>query len=399
MQSSAIRELLKVTQNPEIISFAGGLPAPELFPVNEVSEATQRLMQTRGQQALQYGPTEGYQPLREYIAQSMSIGNLRLTADNVLITTGSQQALYLLGLIFLDEGDTLLVDSPTYMGALQAWVTFGVKYETIPVQGEALLEVELEQSLERHPKWIYTLPNFQNPSGLSLNMMQREKLITATNRHSVPLIEDDPYGDLRFDGEPMPSMLQLAQQEHPGSQAYQGNVIYLGTFSKTISPGLRVGWVIAPPEIIAKMVQAKQGVDLQSSTYTQMLVYEMTQSGFLTHHIERIRTTYMQRRDVMLRAMQRHFPVGVSWTHPQGGMFLWVTMAPGVDTAVLLGKAIAQKVAFVPGVSFYPSGDVHNTMRLNFSNSTPEQIEEGIARLGQVFREAYETTGGSAVVV
>jgi 2-aminoadipate transaminase len=400
LKSSTIRELLKVTQIPGCISFGGGLPAPEVFPVEEIAAATQKLLREKGAQSLQYSTTEGYQPLREFIANYVSEGKVSISPDNVLITSGSQQALDMLGKVFLDEGDTVLVDSPTYMGALQAWSSYGVRYQVVPTDGDGLIVEEMEEILKSGPKWVYVMPNFQNPTGLTLSLKRRQQLVEITNRHGVPLIEDDPYVQLRFEGEPLPSLIQLAGQLHTSSEkGLHSNVIYLGTFSKILAPGLRLGWIIAPSEVITKMAQAKQGMDLQSATFNQMLAAEIIQGDFLPKHIQTIRRVYSERRDVMLAAMQEHFPEGVSWTRPEGGMFLWVTMPEEVDTEALLGEAIANKVAFVPGTSFFPLAGHKNTMRLNFSNAKPEQIREGIARLGRVFQSAKGESTETSVLV
>ncbi len=400
LKSSAIRELLKVTQIPGCISFGGGLPAPEVFPIEEIAQAAQKVLREKGPQSLQYSTTEGYLPLREFIAHYVSAGKISISPDNVLITSGSQQALDILGKVFLNEGDTILVDSPTYMGALQAWSAYGARYQVVPADNDGIIAQELEALLKSGPKWIYTMPNFQNPTGLTLSLKRRQQLVEMSNRHGVPLIEDDPYVHLRFEGEPLPSLIQLAGQlQTPGTKGLHSNVIYLGTFSKILAPGLRLGWIIAPTEVIGKMAQAKQGMDLQSATFNQMLTAEVIQGDFLSRHIQTIRSVYRERRDVMLNAMQQHFPDGVSWTRPEGGMFLWVTLPEEVDAAGLLGEALANKVAFVPGTSFYPLASRKNTLRLNFSNAQPAQIREGIARLGQVFQSARSSNTETSVLI
>ena len=385
MKPSAIRELLKVTQNPEVISFAGGLPAAELFPIPEIDAAAHKVLTEHGIQALQYGTAEGYQPLREHIARMLSFDGLTLTADNILIISGAQQGLDLVGKVLLDEGDTVLVDAPTYMSALQAWNIFGAHYRTTPIEGDTVRMDELDGMLAQGAKWIYTMPNFQNPTGLTLTLQQRQQLVEATNRHHALIVEDDPYQRLRFEGEPLPSLMHLANRlQEPGTQ-YQGNVIYLGTFSKIMAPGLRVGWIVAPAPLIDKLVIAKQGTDLQASTFTQMLAYEFTRSEFQEQHIERICSVYSERRDYMLAAMQRHFPENVRWTKPKGGMFLWVVLPEEINANELLAEALKYNVAFVPGTTFFTEPGHDNTLRLNFSYSNLETIEEGITRLGKVF--------------
>ena len=384
MKSSVIRELLKVTERPGCISFAGGLPAPEAFPVEEVAAVTARILSEQGSRALQYGPTEGYYPLRELIARQLSTPGRTLAPENVLITTGSQQALDLLGRIFLDTGDLLLVESPTYMGALQAWSAYGVQYQTVAMDEQGVQVDQLETIFQRvRPKWLYVLPNFQNPSGVTLSLERRTRLVELAARYAVPVIEDDPYGRLRFAGEPLPSLLELAGRLDSGSGDH---VLYLGTFSKTLAPGLRLGWIVAPVGIIGKLVQAKQGIDLHTSSLSQMIAYAVGSSGFLEGHLQHIRQLYGERRNLMLAALQRHFPASVHWTQPEGGMFLWVTLPPEVNATELLPVALAQNVAFVPGEPFFANGGGHNTLRLNFSNASPEAIEVGIARLGQVLQ-------------
>jgi 2-aminoadipate transaminase len=383
MSSSAIRELLKLTELPDVISFAGGLPAPEVFPIEPISAITQRILHDAGPQALQYSATEGYRPLREWLAQAASQEGLPVTVDNILITSGSQQGLDLLGKVLIDPDDTLLVESPTYMGALQAWAPYGAEYVTLPSDDDGLILDDLEAVLQKRPKFIYMLPNFQNPSGRTLSLERRQYLVEATARYGIPIVEDDAYVRLRFEGESLPSLQLLAGRARQESE-YKGHVIHMGTFSKILSPGLRLGWIIAPAQLISKLVQAKQGTDLHTPTFTQMIAYEMARQGFIEEHIPLIRHVYRTRRDAMLAALSEYFPAHVTWTHPQGGMFLWATLPEGMDSVKILEEAVEQKVAFVPGTAFHPRGGGENTMRLNFSNSSPEKIREGIARLGKV---------------
>jgi 2-aminoadipate transaminase len=387
MTSSAIRELLKVTEQPDFISFAGGLPAPEAFPIDEVARVAQRLIQQQGAQALQYGATEGYMPLREWIARQMTAEGWPVSVENVLITTGSQQALDLLGKIFIDAGDAVLVESPTYLAALQAWNAYGATYLEMASDEAGIIPDGLEEAMQARPKLLYTVPNFQNPKGVTITLERRMRLVELARRYSIPIVEDDPYRELRFEGEHLPRLIALdSQQRDDGMSSYNGNIIHLNTFSKILAPGLRVGWVIAAPEVIGKLVQAKQGVDLHTATFNQMIAYELSRSGFLKDHARVIVQTYRQRRDVMLAAMQEHFPPDIRWTHPQGGMFLWVMLPAGCDATGILREVIAQKVAFVPGAPFHANGGGINTLRMNFSNATPEHIREGIARLGKVLR-------------
>jgi 2-aminoadipate transaminase len=388
MSSSAIREILKMTQIPGIISFAGGLPAPEVFPVSEIQAASDVVLSEVGAQALQYYPTEGYVPLREMIVRHSARYGLNIGIENVLITSGSQQALDLLGKVFINRGDRILVESPTYLGALQAWNAYGPEYVAVPFDDDGMQVDTLEEALRMGPKFIYVLPNFQNPTGITLSLERRKALIELADRYGVPLVEDDPYGQLRYEGEHIPPVVVLDGEfrNHVGG-TYHGNVIYMSTFSKTLAPGLRLAWVTAPAEVIRKLVQAKQGADLHTPTFNQMVAYETAKGGFLDEHINRIREIYGARRLVMLEALEEHFPEGVNWTRPQGGMFLWVTLPEGMDAAEVLPKAVDKMVAFVPGGPFHANGGGENTMRLNFSNAQPEMIREGIARLGQVLKE------------
>jgi 2-aminoadipate transaminase len=382
VKSSVIRELLKITQRPEVISFAGGLPAPEVFPVARFQEACQRVLGTQPTTALQYGPTEGYRPLREFIVAQMARYGIVATVDNVLITSGSQQALDLIAKLLINRGDRILVESPTYLGALQAFDLMGAEYVTVPVDDDGLQTCNMEQALRSGPKFMYILPNFQNPGGVTLARRRRDQLVELSDRYGIPIIEDDPYGQLRYEGEHITPLVVLDRTNLARDKDYKlGNVIYLSTFSKVLAPGLRVAWIVAPAEVIAKLVQIKQSTDLHTSTFTQMVTYEAARDGFIDEHVKLIRSTYRQRRDAMLSALHNFFPPEVSWTHPQGGLFLWVTMPPGVDSSRLLELALRQNVAFVPGEPFFPNGDTGSHMRLNFSNAQPEQIREGIRRL------------------
>ena len=388
MESSAIRELLKLTAQPDIISFAGGLPAPDVFPLEEFKRASEVVLTEVGTQALQYHATEGYMPLREMIARHTNRYNIKVTAENILITSGSQQALDLLGKILINPGDRILVEEPTYLGAIQAWDSYGVEYVTVPMDSEGMRTDALEAALRTGPKFIYALPNFQNPTGVTMSLHRRRELVRLANQYGVPIIEDDPYGQLRYEGEHLPSLVVLDGQFHkPDNGLYTGNVIYLSTFSKTLAPGLRLAWVVAPALVIGKLVQAKQGADLHTSTYNQMIAYEVAHQNFLDEHVKLIRDVYGNRKNVMLAALEKHFPAEVNWTRPEGGLFLWVIMPEGVRGKEILEKAIAEKVAFVPGQYFFPKGGGENTMRLNFSNASEAMIEEGIARLGRVLHE------------
>jgi len=384
MRSSAVRELLKLTELPDVISFAGGLPAPETFPVERFASAFNKVMADHGARALQYGTTEGYTPLREMIARHSTRYGINIERDNVLITSGSQQALDLIGKVFINPGDHILVERPTYLGALQAWNAYQAEYVSADIDDDGYVTASLDARIRTGPKFIYALPNFQNPSGVTMSQARRQALIELADHYGVPILEDDPYGQLRYEGEHVPPIVHLDSQFRSTNGArYSGNVIYLSTFSKTLSPGIRLGWIVAPVEVIQKLVQAKQGTDLHTSTINQLVAYEVASGGFLDHHVKTIRAVYRERRDTMLAALAREFPAGITWTKPQGGLFLWLTFPEWMDAADVLKAAIEQKVAFVPGASFFADGTGQHTARLNFSNATPERIDEGVRRLAR----------------
>jgi 2-aminoadipate transaminase len=394
MGSSVIRELLKLTEQPDIISFAGGLPAPEVFPVKEFQQACNAVLEKDGAQALQYSTTEGYRPLREMIARHNARYSVQIAADNILITSGSQQALDFIGRLFINRGDYIVVESPTYLGALQAWNAYGAQYISVPMDKDGMIVDELESALRKGPKFIYVLPNFQNPSGCTLSLERRKKLVDLADKYGVPIIEDDPYGQLRYDGDHIPSVVSIDSDfRGPNGGHYSGNVIYLSTFSKILAPGLRLAWVIAPPEVIRRLVMAKQAADLHTASFNQYVAYEVGKGGFLDEHVKVIRATYKERRDVMLEMMDEMFPPEVSWTHPLGGMFLWGIMPENLDAAEVLKTAIERKVAFVPGGSFHANGGGVNTMRINFSYSAPDNIREGITRMGKLLKEVVHKNG------
>jgi 2-aminoadipate transaminase len=383
VKSSTIRELLKLTQRPEVISFAGGLPAPEVFPVERFADACHRVLEAKGGMALQYSASEGYTPLREYLAQRMARYGIIAGVDNVLITSGSQQALDLIAKLLINPGDRILVEAPTYLGALQAFNVYGAEYVSVPIDHDGLRTDQLDEALRSGPKFMYILPNFQNPGGVTLCEPRRHELVLLADKYGIPIIEDDPYGQLRYEGEHLPPLLVLDRENLRRDDGKLGNVLYLSTFSKTLAPGIRLGWIVAPPDVISKLVQLKQGADLHSSTFDQMVAYEVVHDGFLDEHVKKIRAVYRERRDVMLAALAEYFPPEVTWTHPEGGLFLWMTLPEGLDMQHLFQAALRENVAFVPGDCFYPGGDEGSRhMRLNFSHSNPQQIREGIRRLG-----------------
>jgi len=380
MQASTIREILKITKRPEVISFAGGLPAPELFPVETFREALNRTLREDGAAALQYDVTEGYPPLKEFLCAWLARQGLRATPDRMMMTNGSQQALDLIGKIFLDPNDKVLVENPTYLGAVQSFNAYQARYSCVPMDPEGLIIEEAEAKIQKDkPRFAYLVPTFQNPSGITMSRERRVALIKTARRHKLPLVEDDPYGYLRFSGQAQPSLYSLANGR---------GVIYLSTFSKILSPGIRLGFVIAEPEIIQELVLAKQAADLQPNSLIQRAVYHYGKNGHLERHIPLIVESYRQRAGAMLAAMERYFPASVRWVPPEGGMFVWCMLPKGMSASRLFGKAIAANVAFVTGNVFHANGGGDETLRLNFTNSSPQQIEEGIKRLGKVFSEA-----------
>ena len=380
VRTSTIREILKVTEQPDIISFAGGLPAPELFPVDGILSATERVLRETGAAALQYSPSEGFAPLREVFAAESRKRGIDCSEDDILIMTGSKQPLDLDGKIFLDAGDCVLTESPTYMAAIQAFQTYGARFAPVPTDSEGLIPEALPALIERErPKFLYTIPNFQNPTGVTLTAERRRKLYSIAARYGLVVVEDDPYGALRYAGTDIPPVKSLDRE---------GLVIYHSTISKTIAPGLRVGWVVASEPIRRKLTIAKQAADLHTSSLDQRIVHRYLSDFDSGAHIERIRRSYGERFSIMDAALRETMPPGFTWTHPEGGMFLWVTCPEGVNTNELMREALARKVLFVPGQDFFSDTSGHRFMRLNFSNASPEQIREGIRRLAIVCQAA-----------
>jgi 2-aminoadipate transaminase len=377
--SSAIRDLLKVTEQPEMISLAGGLPAPECFPTEELMAAAERVLVEQPVAALQYGPTEGYRPLREFITTLMRGRGLTVPVDQVLVLSGSQQGLDIIGKLLIDPGAPVLVEDPTYVGALQAWRPYHPEFMTIPMDADGLDVAVLERVLRSgvRPRFLYMVSCFQNPTGITPSPARKRALLEVAATYRLPIVEDDPYGELYYAGVRPPILAALDAEMHGELR----HVMYLSTFSKLLAPGLRVGWVAAPQELVGKLAQARQGLDLHTGSLAQAVAYEACRDGLLDRHIPTIRATYHTRRDAMLEALEAHMGTGVTWTHPNGGMFLWLTLPDHIDATVLLQASLEQKVAFVPGAAFHANGGGTNTMRLNFSHSTPERIAEGIARL------------------
>jgi len=393
MQASEIREILKVTQEPDVFSFAGGLPAPELFPVAELQAAATAVLGDQGWRALQYSTTEGFPALREWIVERMNSRGTNVTLDDVLITSGSQQGLDLVGKLLLDEGDQVLCESPTYLGAISAFKVFGPQFVEVPTDDDGMLTDELERRLvqdqhlnRQRVKCIYTIPDFQNPSGRAWSRQRRREFMELAIYYNVPVIEDSPYAELRFDGEPLPSLKSLDGENL---------VIFLGTFSKILCPGLRLAWLAAESDLVKKCVLIKQGTDLHTSSFTQLQVMALLEWYDLDLALERIRDVYRERRDLMLQTMDRTFPPSVRYTRPEGGMFLWVELPAGGNARDLLIRCLDQKIAYVPGGSFFPNGGHENCFRLNFSNLSPERIEEGIERLAGIIACYLDETGGA----
>lgn len=392
MRSSVIRDMLALTERPDVISFGGGLPGPQVFPIERFKKACCRVLDENGELALQYGSTEGYRPLREWIASQARQYGVKVGIDNVLITNGSQQALDLIGRVFINPGDLVATESPTYVSALQAWRVYGARFISAPSDEHGLVVENVEEILKQRPRFLYVLPNFQNPSGTTLTLERRKQLVELAQRYQIPILEDDPYYPLRYEGESLPRIITLESAAQPESDnVYNGNVIYTSTFSKLLSPGIRLGWVIGPAPVIRKLSVAKQSVDLNTSVFVQMVANEIGRSGFLDEHIQIIRACYMERRDMMLETMAEMFSSDAVWTRPEGGMFLWCRIREDIDASEVFKTAIQQNVAFVPGEPFFPNGGGKNTMRLNFSFCTPETIREGITRLGRVLKQVeYE---------
>ena len=386
MKPSAIRELLKVANRPGMVSFAGGLPAAELFPIAEIEEVAKQVLREHGRRALQYGETEGLAALRDWVAGKFSTATVKLRRENVLITTGAQQGVDLLGRVLLDAGDKVVVESPTYLAALGAWRPNGVEFLATPTDQDGMRLETLEPLLARKPVFVYAQPNFQNPSGTTLSAERRPKLVEMIRAHDIALVEDNPYGELWFEEEPLPSLFELDARAGTGANGgLDSNVVYLGTFSKILAPAFRVGWTIAEEALIDKMALAKQAADLQSSTFNQYIALEMARRGL---DIAKLRAVYRERRDAMLGALEKHFPADATWTRPKGGLFLWVTLPERINTMELLPRAVENNVTFVPGEDFHAEHNGKNTMRLNFSNAGIDDICAGIERLGSVIKAA-----------
>jgi 2-aminoadipate transaminase len=379
VQKSFIREILKVTVNPQVISFAGGLPNPSSFPIQEVQNATQKVLTENGNNVLQYSTTEGHLPLREYIADRyLKKKGVKVEPDEILITNGSQQGLDLIGKIFLNKNDDILIERPGYLGAIQAFSIFEPKFHTVPLLDDGVDTNLLEEGLkEYNPKLFYAVPNFQNPSGITYTAQNREKVASILKNHNTIFIEDDPYGELRFLGQDVPSMKTYLED----------NVILLGSFSKIVAPAMRLGWICAKHELMEKLIIAKQASDLHTNYFSQRVVHQYLIDNDVDNHVQKIRKLYKSQRDCMVSMIERYFPEEVKSTKPEGGMFLWATLPEGFSSLELFDLASKDNVAFVPGDPFYVNEKGTNTLRLNYTNSDEAAIEEGIKRLSKAIKE------------
>ncbi len=383
IRASEIRELLKLTEEPDIISFAGGLPAPELFPVDLIEEIASKVILEDGRSALQYSTTEGYVGLREHICtQRIQKGKVTPKPNNILITNGSQQALDFTGKLFINPGDVIICESPSYLGAINAFKAYEPYFVEVPMDEDGIIPEMLELALIKNPdaKFIYTIPDYQNPSGITLSIERRKEILSLAEKFNVPIVEDSPYSDLALEGEVNPSIKSFDEK---------GYVIQLGTFSKTFCPGFRIGWIYASEYILNKYILIKQGADLQSSTLDQRIIARYLSTYSLDNHIDKIRDVYRARRDLMLKTMKECFPKEIEYTESKGGLFTWVKLREDIDSRIVLEKALQEKVAFVPGASFFPNNPKHNYFRLNYSTMSEDKIILGIKRLGKVLKNYY----------
>jgi 2-aminoadipate transaminase len=371
MNPSVIREILKITEQPGILSLAGGLPSPDSFPIEAMREATARVLRDAPREALQYAASEGFAPLREWVATHLAEQGMCVEASQVLITTGSQQGLDLVGKVLIDAGSSVAVEAPTYLGALQAFAPYEPEVVTVPCDDDGPLPESL--GVARGARFLYLLPNFQNPSGRCMSEARRAALVEVARASSLPLVEDNPYGDLWFEAKP----------PEPLASRWADGTVYLGSFSKVLAPGLRLGYLVAPHVLAPKLLQAKQAADLHTSGFNQRVVYEVIRDGFLRDHVPTIRARYKAHRDAMRVALEAHMPNGCRWTAPHGGMFFWVELPAGIDSAAMLPKAVALGMAYVPGAAFFAANPRRNTLRLSFVTVAPPEIERGVALLAQ----------------
>ena len=384
MKTSEIREFFKLTEQPDVMSFAGGFPSAEFFPMEKVNEVMKDLIREEGKCALQYGPTEGNQELREYLAKKMTNEGIKSDADNIIITNGSQQGMDLLSKVFINPGDLVLVEEPGYVGGLGAIYNYEGDRQPIPLDEDGINVDILSNRLRklkmegRIPKFAYVVPNFQNPTGICMSLERRKQLLQLAQEYNFVILEDNPYGEIRFEGEPVQSIKSMDTE---------GRVIYLGSFSKTFIPGIRVGWIVGEPELISKIACAKQATDLCSNSMGQRMACRFASSGYIEQHVASLISRYKEKRDLMLSCMDKHFPTGVKWTRPEGGFFIWVTLPEGMNARDVLMKAIERKVAFVDGAGFFVNGNGKNTARFAFSEACPDKIKQGISILGGIMHE------------
>ena len=384
LKDSGLGELLALAGKPEMYNFSSGFPAEELFPLRALEEVNRAILAHEGKQAVQYGSSAGYLPLREQIAARMrKVFRTDCTAEQIFITSGSQQGLSLLAQLFLNKDDVVLVESPTYLGAINAFRMSGPRFVEVPTDAQGIIPEALEEILRttERVRMMYVIPEFQNPTGVTWTPERRKAVMEIVNRYDFPVVEDNPYGELRYDGETMPALKSMDTK---------GNVIFLGSFSKILMPGLRVGWIVAEPEIREKLNLLKQNVDLQCSSYAQRQVSYFMDMFDLDAHVETLKALYRKRRTLLYDSIQTYFPAGVTATYPEGGLFLWVTLPEGMDAKALAPKAAARKVAYVPGAPFYPNGGHGNHLRLNFSTMQEDRIVEGVRILGQLLHEELD---------
>jgi 2-aminoadipate transaminase len=378
---SEIREILKLTENPDIISFGGGMPSPDSFPIKFIKKTVDKILDTKGPQALQYGPTEGITPLREAIIKRMvKTRNIKCDLDQIIVTTGSQQVLDLTSKILVNPGDKVVVECPTYVGALTAFNIYQEHYIPVPMDKDGMRTDILEEKIkacDKPIKFIYTIPLFQNPMGVSLSLERKKHLLEISERYDIPILEDEAYSELVYSGKVPPPIKSMDKNNM---------VIYTHTFSKFLSPGFRLGWVVADPETIRKIAIAKQGADLCANMLVQFIAEEYLRSDIIDKQITKIRKMYKKKRDIMLDALEENLPEGSCWTKPEGGMFIWVTLPEKIDTKEMFAEAIKEKVIYVNGAAFCTDGSGSNCMRLNFSNTDDDKIEEGIKRLSNVIK-------------
>lgn len=389
--SDPVGDILKVAGSPDVISFAGGLPAPELFPIDALKKVTNVVFDESGREALQYASAVGYPALREQIAKRMNNQGIKATVDNIMITTGSQQSIDITAKMFINPGDTVIVEKPTYLCALDVFRSYGAHIVGVEMDEDGMKMDQLEKAVSENPntKFIYTIPNFQNPTGRTMSAERREQMIEIANKHDIMIMEDDPYGAIRFAGDDIEPVKFYDNEER---------VIYLSTFSKILAPGLRLGWIVMNKDLMPKYSVMKQSADVHSDNLTQHIVAKFMEEYDIDEHVSKIRKVYRQRENVMMAAIEKDFPAGVNYSHPEGGLFIWVEVPGDVDTIQLFNTCIKHNVAFVPGEPFYPDKVTPGTFRLNYSNMSEEQIQTGIKRLGSAIKETIEQNEATSVV-